>query len=43
MLLNEDSDASIDKNFHARYGNYLHPLPPTINIPKVAKLKYHVI
>lgn len=43
MLISEDSDASLDKNFHARYGNNLLPLPPPINIPKVAKLKHCII
>ncbi|XP_063379774.1 uncharacterized protein LOC134666517 isoform X1 [Cydia fagiglandana] len=37
---NEDSDWSIDKNFHARYGNNLLPLPPSITIPKVSKVKH---
>ncbi|XP_031763240.2 uncharacterized protein LOC113523624 isoform X2 [Galleria mellonella] len=36
----EDSDSSLDKNFHVRYGNNLLPLPPSISIPKVVKLKY---
>ncbi|CAG9791946.1 unnamed protein product [Diatraea saccharalis] len=40
---NDDSDASIDKNFHARYGNNILPLPPSVTIPKVTKLKTHVI
>lgn len=37
---NDDSDTLIDKNFHARYGNNLLPLPPSISIPKVTKLKH---
>jgi pyoverdine/dityrosine biosynthesis protein Dit1 len=39
----EDSDVSIDKNFHARYGNNLHPLPPSIAIPKVLRIKTQLI
>ncbi|XP_038213651.1 ribonuclease 3 isoform X1 [Zerene cesonia] len=31
---------SVDENFHARYGNNLLPLPPTITIPKVTKFKH---
>lgn len=33
---NEDSDSSVDKIFHARYGHNLLPLPPCITIPKVS-------
>ncbi|XP_045763747.1 uncharacterized protein LOC123866317 isoform X1 [Maniola jurtina] len=31
---------SKDENFHARYGNNLLPLPPSITIPKVSKPKH---
>lgn len=43
MLVTEDSYSSVDKNFHARYGNNILPLPPPINIPKVVKLKHQII
>ncbi|CAG4964795.1 unnamed protein product [Parnassius apollo] len=34
------NETSLDKNFHARYGNNLLPLPPSVRIPKVSKLKH---
>lgn len=40
LFKNEDSDTSLDKNFHARYGNNLLPLPPSISIPKISKVKH---
>ncbi|XP_047023004.1 uncharacterized protein LOC124632273 isoform X1 [Helicoverpa zea] len=39
LNVNEDSDASVDKIFHVRYGHNLLPLPPCITIPKVSVSK----
>lgn len=44
VSLNKNASAkdfeSFDKNFHARYGNNLLPLSPSIRIPKVSKTKH---